>query len=254
MAAAQEGSSVCVLPPGRNQASNHINKKAWGVLGSAKTNQDKHKQDHSKWVEAELKLLLENSLSVSLKIDVENPTKIYELLEIQCSEQEMSEFKDKVAALNNETKSWQSKNKQLMDKNDAHQQEVEALLQELADVSKNNTQTALAAARQLDEVRISQRQKLTDLRERMEEKDKELENTQTTVTKLEHQMSKVEEELNETRVEKQRYQIDNTKLSEGDNKGAAKSGADPAEVAQLKKDLTEAKKKMNKQLKKKPIA
>lgn len=257
----REGGDVCVIPPRRNQASTHIDARALELLGATDVKvSDVHKADHSKWLEEELKILLENSLTASLTLDLENSTRRYELLELKYSNQESNvyELKDKVADLNNDKKSWQARNQQLMDKNDAHQQEIEDLLQKLQDVSQNDSKTTKAAARQLEEVRVAQRQKLADLRDAMEEKDKELEAAHIAVTKSEHQMAKLKEELKQTRVEKQRLQIDNTKLqkeasnareviqNKADNDGRASMAE--KEVQQLQKDLATAKRQQQEAL------
>jgi len=256
-----QGGDVCVIPPKRNQAGNQIDERALELLGKTEFKvTEVHKQDHSEWLAKEMKLLLENELTDSLKLDLDNHSRKYELFELKYNNQEMSlyELKDKVSDLNNDKKSWHARNQQLMAENDARQQEVEDLLQKLQDVSHNDNKTTHAAAKQLEEIKLSQRKKLADLRDSMEELEKELENSQIKNEKLENQVAKLKDEFKETRVEKQCLEMENTKLAKeasnareviqnkADNDG--RTSMAEKEVQQLKKDLADVRRQQQEAL------
>lgn len=246
-----EGGDICIIPPRRNQAAAKIDAKAFELLGKKDISvKDVHKADHSEWLQSELLILLENTLTQSLSLELETQTRKYELLETKFGNKEMEtyEHKDKISDLANEKKSWQARNTELMDKNDAHQHEIEDLLQKLQNMSQNDAETTKNSNKQLEEVRKAQRAKLTAVRDELEMRERELEATQNAMGRIDNEKIALKEELKQKKIECERLENNNSILSgeaanareviqnKADNDGRASMAE--RENNQLRKDMS----------------
>jgi len=256
-----EGGDICIIPPRKNQAAAKIDAKAMKLLGKKDISvKDVHKADHSEWLQNELTILLENSLTQSLSLELETQSRKYELLETKFGNKEMEtyEHKDKISDLINEKKSWQARNTELMDKNDAHQHEVEDLLQKLQNMSQNDAATTKNSNKQLEEVRKAQRAKLTAVRDELEMRERELEATQNAMAKIDNQTVTLKSELKRSKTIVERLENDNSRLSgeaanareviqnKADNDGRASMAE--RENERLRNDMAQAKKQQTEAL------
>jgi len=256
-----EGGDICIIPPRKNQAAAKIDAKALELLGKKDISvKDVHKADHSAWLQSELTILLENSLTQSLTLELDTQSRKYELLETKFGNKEMEtyDYKDKISDLTNEKKSWQARNTELMDKNDAHQHEIEDLLSKLQNMSQNDAATTKSSNKQLEEVRKAQRAKLTAVRDELEMRERELEATQNAMARIDNQKIALKEELKQVKIECERLENNNSRLSgeaanareliqnKADNDGRASMAE--RENQRLRKDMAQAKKQQTEAL------
>lgn len=256
-----EGGDICIIPPRKNQAAAKIDAKALELLGKKDISvKDVHKADHSAWLQSELTILLENSLTQSLTLELDTQSRKYELLETKFGNKEMEtyDYKDKISDLTNEKKSWQARNTELMDKNDAHQHEIEDLLSKLQNMSQNDAATTKSSNKQLEEVRKAQRAKLTAVRDELEMRERELEATQNAMARIDNQKIALKEELKQVKIECERLENNNSRLTgeaanareliqnKADNDGRASMAE--RENQRLRKDMAQAKKQQTEAL------